>query len=219
MTEILGSPTSEVNGEDKRKKGPRLDMLENHEKLVASWEEVIQLSSQLNEDKRKGELGLTILRKVEGLVESEGIPQQYRGKIWIAMSGANIFKKKNPGLFEKLLEEVDQEQKGNIEMDTKRLRLNSYFEAHLEDSSIEAIQNILFAWCSYDPDIGYVQGMAYIATLIYVTVVLNSMVEHDEEDAFCLFTSIMISYGFKNLCEFYRSLFLYSSYPNFFFLK
>ena len=61
------------------------------------------------------------------------------------------------------------------------------------------MKRILLAWTVYDPEVGYVQGMTYIAALIFVTVVVNSRVKHTESDCFALFVRLMDNYDLRTL--------------------
>eukprot|EP00053_Salpingoeca_punica_P003409 m.43007 g.43007 ORF g.43007 m.43007 type:complete len:339 (-) comp12166_c0_seq1:235-1251(-) len=120
----------------------------------------------------------------------KGIPNDRRAEVWMEISGANAKMRINQGLYKRLLEEgrkkyhaTDMEQ---IELDLPRtFPDNLYFTGKDTGATqIGILRNILCAFAALRPDIGYTQGMGFVAGICI-------LVMKKEETAFFLFATIM----------------------------
>jgi hypothetical protein len=103
----------------------------------------------------------------------KGIPDSVRGDAWMRLSGAKKLKAANLGLYSRLKRErADSEAESVIMKDLKRIYPNRKASREHE----EEVKSVLEAYACYDREIGYCQGMGYLATLFLIYL--------SEEDAF-----------------------------------
>ncbi|GEQ72322.1 hypothetical protein JCM33374_g6009 [Metschnikowia sp. JCM 33374] len=137
------------------------------------------------------------------LVNEEGIPPRYRNMLWLQLSGAH--NKSVPGEFQRLIdlchEASDPKIKENIEqinLDLHRTLSSNKFFFNVEKSQpgphFYKLQNILYAFTAYNPDIGYSQGMNRVVGNLLLGVTEGS--NHGtsslgEEDIFWIFVCIV----------------------------
>jgi len=117
----------------------------------------------------------------------KGIPDAMRGTIWMLLSGADKLKDSNPGLYNELkLKEADPEAKSVIERDLERT-----FPSHdlfkRQSQGQNSLRHVLIAYACYDREIGYCQGMGFIATLFLMYC--------QEENAFWLLVAVLSDEG------------------------
>lgn len=145
------------------------------------------------------------------------MPHKYRAKVWMQLTNAQSRMENSLGLYQDLLTRVDKDFRTleQIELDIHRtFPDNKFFKDGKEDR--KKLYNVLVAFSGmliwkyinkfpleYNKDIGYCQGMNYIAGLIVLVV-------REEEKAFwllvCLIEVKYISfYAAKYLIQIRRS--------------
>lgn len=113
---------------------------------------------------------------------TDGIPPQIRGIIWQLI--ANSKSKEFEDIYNTLLHS-ESPHEAIIRRDLKRTK-------YIPEDKIEDLFNIMKVYSVYDPDVGYTQGMAFIAT----PLLLNC---ESEAEAFGLLIRLMKSYGLRDL--------------------
>lgn len=113
---------------------------------------------------------------------TDGIPPQIRGIIWQLI--ANSKSKEFEDIYKTLLPSASPHEVV-IRRDLKRTK-------YIPEDKIEDLFNIMKVYSVYDPDVGYTQGMAFIAT----PLLLNC---ESEAEAFGLLIRLMKSYGLREL--------------------
>ncbi|GFE55577.1 TBC domain containing protein, putative [Babesia ovis] len=114
-----------------------------------------------------------------------------RGVMWKIWANTEHYKDRSPkDLYKDLLAFDLCDHDVAIKKDVKRT-----FPEHSLFNDSEYTQNVLFnvlrAYAIYNPDVGYCQGMAFIAGMLVVYM--------DEEDAFYTMISVMDKHGIKRL--------------------
>ncbi|XP_075235859.1 growth hormone-regulated TBC protein 1-like isoform X2 [Lycorma delicatula] len=110
----------------------------------------------------------------------KGIPCEHRGKVWLAVSGAEALKSDyEANLFQSLLDgPVNQDIVEIIRTDLPRtFPDNIYFNT--TDEHQQKLFRVLLAYAHHNPRIGYCQGLNYIAGLLL-------LVTHCEDTSFWL---------------------------------
>ena len=134
-------------------------------------------------DYRKLSKGVKLKRYVR-----KGIPSSHRREVWLEVSGAAALRREEPDLYPtmlglKIANTVVEDQ---INTDLPRTFPNNiYFDSSSSCSYQGPLYNILRAFANNNPNIGYCQGLNYIAGLLYLTT-------KDEDSSFWLL---------KVLCE------------------
>lgn len=142
------------------------------------------------------------LKDLHRLVNSGGIPPKYRNELWFELSGAK--NKEVPGEYFRLLDiartssnEVINKHVEQINLDLHRtLPSNKYFNDMATSQPgphFYKLQNILYAFVAYKPEVGYSQGMNKIVGNILLGVSEgNNMGTRrlGEEDVFWIFVSL-----------------------------
>lgn len=113
---------------------------------------------------------------------ANGIPPQVRGIIWqlIANSKSTEFE----DIFV-TLSETHSPHEASIRKDLKRTKF-------IPADKVESLFKVMKVYSVYDPDVGYTQGMAFIAT----PLILNC---ETEAESFGLLIRLMKSYGLREL--------------------
>lgn len=94
-----------------------------------------------------------------------GIPPALRPQAWLAFSGCTEWMRRHPKVYEQLCTRIEQggsrvpavSVQDQIEKDLRRT------EAGTSGAKLEALRRVLQAFASFNPTIGYVQGMNFIA--------------------------------------------------------
>lgn len=113
---------------------------------------------------------------------TDGIPAQIRGIIWQLVS--NSKSKEFEDIYQTLLD-TESPHEASIRRDLKRTK-------YLPEDKMECLFRILKVYSVYDPDVGYTQGMAFIAT----PLILNC---NTEAEALGLLIRLMKFYGVRDL--------------------
>lgn len=114
----------------------------------------------------------------------EGIPLAHRPKVWAECSGANEVAE--PGRYQDLLDEHAGETNqalSQIDLDIHRtMPTNIYFGG--DGPGVPKLRRVLAAYSSYNPEIGYCQGMNNLAATLLLT-------HATEEEAFWVLVCII----------------------------
>lgn len=152
-------------------------------------------------------------RTLQRLVCESGIPIKHRNRMWFELSGAK--NKEVPGEYQRLVELSHQTQDpavlahiDQINLDLHRtLPSNRFFNDMARNQPgphFYRLQNILYAYAVYKPDVGYSQGMNKVVgnILLGVNEGNSGAVKLTEEDEFWIFVSltedVLPSYGDLN---------------------
>ena len=119
-------------------------------KLESAWLELMKNSS-LEKDCKQ----VTLLTE-------KGIPESVRGQAWIWMSGIE----RNDEYYYKLLKQksYSETSESQIKKDVPRTIYRYNFSS--EEKATESLTNILLAFVTYHPNIGYISGMSFVAALL-----------------------------------------------------
>ncbi|KAJ6634885.1 Growth hormone-regulated TBC protein 1-A [Pseudolycoriella hygida] len=111
----------------------------------------------------------------------KGIPVHLRGEVWMSISGGFQLQKQNPELYQSLLKtQFDAEIVESIKIDLPRTFPDNIFFDNIKLQ----LFNVLIAYAHHNKDVGYCQGLNYIAGLILI-------VTKDEEWTFWLLKVIV----------------------------
>ncbi|KAH8295298.1 hypothetical protein KR018_009692, partial [Drosophila ironensis] len=131
----------------------------------------------------------------------KGIPGPYRPDVWMKISGAAAAQRRSPDLYRSLLsgEPFNKEISDSISIDLPRtFPDNIHF-----DTKKQRLYNILIAYAHHNRDVGYCQGLNYIAGLLLI-------VTEDEEKSFWLLKhiveNIVPQYHSHNMANLLRDL-------------
>ncbi|KAI9189401.1 GTPase-activating protein [Blastocladiella emersonii ATCC 22665] len=115
-----------------------------------------------------------------------GIPSKLRGPVWLLMSGARTAALERefqrllplPSPFEKL-----------IQRDLPRTFPGHPFFAEPGGPGQDALYNVVKAYSLYDTEVGYCQGIAFVAGPL--------LLQLPDEEAFCVLVKLLTSYGLR----------------------
>lgn len=116
---------------------------------------------------------------------ADGIPKEFRGIVWQLVA-----RSKSPQL-----EELYMHLKNDASVHEKAIKRDltrtSFFTNVDAAKKADELFNVIKAYSLFDPDVGYTQGMAFIA----VPLVMNMT----EAECFCLLVTLMKEYGLREL--------------------
>ncbi|XP_030375817.1 growth hormone-regulated TBC protein 1 [Scaptodrosophila lebanonensis] len=147
---------------------------------------------------KKGDLS-NVDRSVLKRYIRKGVPLSYRAAVWMETSGAAAQQKSSPGLYTSLLkiEHFNKEISDSILIDLPRT-----FPDNIKFDT-KRLNNVLLAYAHHNQDVGYCQGLNYIAGLLLI-------VTNDEEKSFWLLKhiveKILPQYHTKNMANLLRDL-------------
>ncbi|CAL9690048.1 unnamed protein product [Knipowitschia caucasica] len=137
--------------------------------------------TKLLQEKPRLEKNVTVKRYVR-----KGVPNEHRGTIWMAASGAREKQESNEGYYQSLLAaEHDSKLKETIHTDMHRtFPDNILFKTQAESCLQKALFNVLVAYGHHNKDVGYCQGMNFIAGYLI-------LITKDEEKSFWLLEALL----------------------------
>ncbi|KAK1296443.1 hypothetical protein QJS10_CPB15g00946 [Acorus calamus] len=112
-----------------------------------------------------------------------GIPDCLRGLVWQLISGSRDLLLMNPGVYEQLVIYETSASELDIIRDISRTFPSHVFFQQRHGPGQRSLYNVLKAYSVYDRDVGYVQGMGFIAGLLLLYM--------SEEDAFWLLVALL----------------------------
>lgn len=150
------------------------------------------------DDENSDDLPRALLR----LVNESGIPPKYRNTLWFELSGAK--NREVRGEFQRLVEvsqttedRVIKSHLEQIDLDLHRTHPSNRFFNDMSNSQpgphLYKLQNILYAFVAFKPEIGYSQGMnKVVGNLLLGTNEgnIHSAEKLSEEDVFWIFVSL-----------------------------
>ncbi|ORZ37037.1 rab-GTPase-TBC domain-domain-containing protein [Catenaria anguillulae PL171] len=116
-----------------------------------------------------------------------GIPAKIRGTVWVLMSGA-----RDPELereFQRLLPLPSPFEK-LIQRDLPRTFPGHEFFSEAGGPGQEALYNVVKAYSLYDPEVGYCQGIAFVAGPLLMNM--------PDEEAFCVLVKLLNTYNLRH---------------------
>eukprot|EP00249_Psilotum_nudum_P022436 c28518_g2_i2 orf=339-1496(+) len=113
----------------------------------------------------------------------KGIPDCLRGLVWQLISGSRDLLLMNPGVYEQLVFYETSASELDIIRDISRTFPSHVFFQQRHGPGQISLYNVLKAYSVYDPDVGYVQGMGFLAGLLLLYM--------SEEDAFWLLVALL----------------------------
>ncbi|CAG0892888.1 unnamed protein product [Darwinula stevensoni] len=114
----------------------------------------------------------------------KGIPQVYRRLVWMDVSGAQRLKESHRGRYKALLaSSLSKEVVHAIKVDLSRTFTHNVYFGSSPDGLRLPLFNVLGAFASAHPDVGYCQGLNYVAGLLL-------LVTRCEEDTFWLLEAL-----------------------------
>uniref|UniRef100_A0AAY4C770 Growth hormone-regulated TBC protein 1 n=1 Tax=Denticeps clupeoides TaxID=299321 RepID=A0AAY4C770_9TELE len=116
----------------------------------------------------------------------KGVPKEHRTLVWMAASGAQDQLERNPGYYSSLLEsEGDAKLEEAIRADIHRtFPDNVQFRDSSEECLQAALYNVLRAFGLHNKEVGYCQGMNFIAGYLII-------ITKDEEKSFWLLDALL----------------------------
>ncbi|XP_020083356.1 EVI5-like protein [Ananas comosus] len=113
----------------------------------------------------------------------KGIPDCLRGLVWQLISGSRDLLLLNPGVYERLVIYETSPSELDIIRDISRTFPSHVFFQQRHGPGQRSLYNVLKAYSVYDRDVGYVQGMGFLAGLLLLYM--------SEEDAFWLVVALL----------------------------
>ncbi|KAG6743068.1 hypothetical protein POTOM_054013 [Populus tomentosa] len=113
----------------------------------------------------------------------KGIPDCLRGLVWQLISGSRDLLLMNPGVYEQLVIYETSASELDIIRDISRTFPSHVFFQQRHGPGQRSLYNVLKAYSVYDRDVGYVQGMGFLAGLLLLYM--------SEEDAFWLLAALL----------------------------
>ncbi|XP_021749540.1 EVI5-like protein [Chenopodium quinoa] len=162
---------------DQLKRSKSTSGSEREERRVRKWRKMIGVggSDWKHFVRRKP---LVVKRRVR-----KGIPDCLRGLVWQLISGSRDLLLMNPGVYEQLVIYETSASELDIIRDISRTFPSHVFFQQRHGPGQRSLYNVLKAYSVYDRDVGYVQGMGFIAGLLLLYM--------SEEDAFWLLVALL----------------------------
>ncbi|KAI4320341.1 hypothetical protein MLD38_033836 [Melastoma candidum] len=126
------------------------------------------------------------VRRKPNVVKSrirKGIPDCLRGLVWQLISGSRDLLLMNPGVYEQLVIYETSAAEMDIIRDISRTFPTHVFFQQRHGPGQRSLYNVLKAYSVYDREVGYVQGMGFVAGLLLLYM--------SEEDAFWLLVALL----------------------------
>ncbi|XP_050269922.1 uncharacterized protein LOC126713988 isoform X1 [Quercus robur] len=171
------------NSPDGLAKGRSANEYEREERRIRKWRKMIGVggSDWKHYVKRKPHVVKRRIRK--------GIPDCLRGLVWQLISGSRDLLLMNPGVYEDFvfMQQLVIYETSASELDIIR-DISRTFPSHVffqqrHGPGQRSLYNVLKAYSVFDRDVGYVQGMGFLAALLLLYM--------SEEDAFWLLVALL----------------------------
>ncbi|XP_063069910.1 growth hormone-regulated TBC protein 1-A-like isoform X2 [Engraulis encrasicolus] len=158
---------------------------ESHDEMMAEYLAVLRRRSVKWSKLLHGNVKVEKNYKVKRYVR-KGVPNEHRSLIWMAASGAQDQLEKNPGYYHSLLgDKQDDKLQETIRLDMHRtFPDNVLFRSSSESCLQTALYNVLLAYGHHNKDVGYCQGMNFIAGYLII-------ITKDEEKSFWLMDALL----------------------------
>ncbi|XP_051134859.1 uncharacterized protein LOC127254041 [Andrographis paniculata] len=150
---------------------------ERDERRIRKWRRMIGVggSNWMHYVRRKPHVVKRRIRK--------GIPDCLRGLVWQLLSGSRDLLLLNPGVYEQLVMYETSASELDIIRDISRTFPSHIFFQQRHGQGQTSLYNVLKAYSVFDRNVGYVQGMGFVAGLLLLYM--------SEEDAFWLLVALM----------------------------
>ncbi|KAL8527687.1 hypothetical protein ACS0TY_005505 [Phlomoides rotata] len=150
---------------------------EREERRIRKWRKMIGVGGNdwKHYVRRKPQVVKRRIRK--------GIPDCLRGLVWQLISGSRDLLLMNPGVYEQLVIYETSASELDIIRDISRTFPSHVFFQQRHGPGQRSLYNVLKAYSVYDRDVGYVQGMGFVAGLLLLYM--------SEEDAFWLLVALL----------------------------
>ena len=112
----------------------------------------------------------------------KGVPAPLRGYAWQVMSGGRELRACHHGVYDELVLSTLDERDDDIAKDISRTFPSHVFFAKPDGAGQRSLYNVLRAYSVYDREVGYVQGMGFVAGLL--------LLHMSEEDAFWVMVAL-----------------------------
>ncbi|XP_023812256.1 TBC1 domain family member 1 isoform X1 [Oryzias latipes] len=126
---------------------------------------------------------------------AQGVPRQHRGEIWKFLSEQYLLRQtvparppSNPTPYKELLKQLTSQQHAILIDLGRTFPSHPYFQAQLGAGQL-SLYNILKAYSLLDPEVGYCQGLSFIAGVL--------LLHMGEEDAFNMLKFLMYDVGLR----------------------
>ncbi|CAN4110882.1 unnamed protein product [Withania somnifera] len=113
----------------------------------------------------------------------KGIPDCLRGLVWQLISGSRDLLLLNPAVYEQLVIYETSASELDIIRDISRTFPSHVFFQQRHGPGQRSLYNVLKAYSVFDRDVGYIQGMGFVAGLLLLYM--------SEEDAFWLLVALL----------------------------
>uniref|UniRef100_A0A3P8UZI1 TBC1 domain family member 4 n=1 Tax=Cynoglossus semilaevis TaxID=244447 RepID=A0A3P8UZI1_CYNSE len=126
---------------------------------------------------------------------AQGVPRQHRGEIWKLLSEQYLLRQTVPSRpptnhtpYKELLKQLTSQQHAILIDLGRTFPTHPYFQAQLGAGQL-SLYNILKAYSLLDPEVGYCQGLSFIAGVL--------LLHMGEEDAFNMLKFLMYDIGLR----------------------
>lgn len=141
------------------------------ELIPSPWCEVLLgIDAFMNEKKKK----------LHKLIIEGGIPFCVRGHVWAELAEATDLVRKCPGMFDSLVKISDVKKPSyarKIRVDLCRSMPTHILFANMDSPGVKSLSRVLFAFGEYEHEIGYCQGLNFIAALL-LTIMNEEVLYH-----------------------------------------
>ncbi|KAK4424491.1 EVI5-like protein [Sesamum alatum] len=173
----FGFLKQETNSPEGFKRSRSAIEFEREERKIRKWRKMVGVggSDWNHYVRRKPHVVKRRIRK--------GIPDCLRGLVWQLISGSRELVLMNPGVYEQLVVYETSPSEIDIIRDISRTFPSHIFFQQRHGPGQRSLYNVLKAYSVYDREVGYVQGMGFVAGLLLLYM--------SEEDAFWLLVALL----------------------------
>lgn len=169
------------------------------ELIPPAWcEALIDLESFKDEKKKK----------LHKLIVETGIPFCIKGHVWAELAEVTDLVRKCPGVYESISKRVEENPPSyarKIRVDLCRSMPNHVIFADQDGPGVKSLSRVLYAFGEYEREIGYCQGLNFIAALLLTImneeVIIIILIKHLKMYLLLLLLFISLLFGLLfNLC-------------------